>query len=132
MTLQDTPRNNPQTRSPQVPAQPPTRYDGRVPQRDTPGRPVQGNGLAVASLVLGITSIAFCWWGLLTLVQIVLAVVFGGVAIQAANQGAGRKGMAVAGLLCGVVGFAAYVLFGISTLGIGFIVQPGPGMALIA
>jgi ABC-type phosphate transport system permease subunit len=76
----------------------------------------------VASLVLGITSIVFCWWGLFTLVQVVLAVVFGGVAIRAANQGADRKGMAIAGLVCGVVGFAAYALFGISTLGIGFLV----------
>jgi hypothetical protein len=122
MTLRDTPRNAPRAGSPHVPVRLPTRYDGRVPKQDTPGRPVQGNGLAVASLVLGITSIVFCWWGLFTLVQVVLAVVFGGVATRAANQGAGRKGMAIAGLVCGVVGFAAYVLFGISTLGIGFLV----------
>lgn len=101
MTLQDNHQYDPWAMSP------------RVPPR---------NGLAVASLVLGITSIVFCWWGMFTLVQVVLAVVFGGVAIRAANQGAGRKGMAVAGLACGIAGFIAYVLFGIGTLGIGFVI----------
>jgi hypothetical protein len=105
MTLQDNHRNDPWAMSPRIPP-----------------RPTQGNGLAIASLVLGITSIVFCWWGLFTLVQIVLAVIFGGVAIGTANQGAGRKGMAVAGLACGIAGFIAYVLFGISTLGIGFVI----------
>lgn len=93
-----------------------------MPRTGVPVRPAQGNGLAVASLVLGITSIVFCWWGLFTLVQVVLAVVFGGVAIRAANQGAGHKGLAVAGLACGIAGFIAYVLFGIATLGVGFVI----------
>jgi hypothetical protein len=57
-----------------------------------------------------------------TLVQVALAVVFGSVAIRAANQGAGRIGMAVAGLACGITGFIAYILFGITTLGIGFVI----------
>jgi hypothetical protein len=105
MTLQDNHRNDPQTMKPRVPP-----------------RPTRGNGLAIASLVLGITSVVFCWWGLLTLVQVVLAVIFGGVAIRAANHGAGHKGMAVAGLACGIAGFIAYALFGVSTLGIGFVI----------
>jgi hypothetical protein len=82
-----------------------------------------GNGLAVASLVLGITSIMFCWWGLLSLAQVVLAGVFGVFAINKANSGlAGGKSLAIAGLICGVVGFIAYFFVGIATLGIGFII----------
>jgi hypothetical protein len=85
------------------------------------GRPAS-NGLATASLVLGITSIVFCWWGLLTLAQVVLAIVFGCIGIGRANRGASGRGLAVAGLCCGCVGAAAYFIFGIATLGIGFLI----------
>jgi hypothetical protein len=61
----------------------------------------------VASLVLGVTSVLFCWLGLLALAQVVLAIVFGGIGISRANKGARRKGMAVAGLALGVVGLGA-------------------------
>jgi hypothetical protein len=82
-----------------------------------------GNGMATASLVLGITSIVFCWWGLGTLAQIVLAGVFGVLAINKANSGlAGGRSLAIAGLICGGVGFLAYFIIGVATLGIGFIV----------
>jgi hypothetical protein len=81
-----------------------------------------GNGMAVAGLVLGITSILFCWWGLFSLAQIILAIVFSGAGIRQANQGAGRKGMAVAGLACGVTGCLAYLAIGIASLGVGFLV----------
>jgi hypothetical protein len=82
----------------------------------------QGNGMAVASMVLGITSIVFCWWGLATLAQVVLALVFSIRGIQKANAGAGGKGMAIAGLVCGLIGGIAYLIFGVATLGAGFII----------
>jgi ABC-type phosphate transport system permease subunit len=82
----------------------------------------RGNGQAVAALVLGITSIVFCWWGLFTLAQIVLAVVFACVGMSKASRGAGGHGLAVAGLVCGCVGAVAYVIVGLFTLGLGFIV----------
>jgi len=81
-----------------------------------------GNGQAVASLVLGITSIVFCWWGLATLAQVVLAIVLGSIGISRAKTGATGKNLAVAGLICGCVGAAFYVFFGLVTLGVGFIV----------
>ena len=86
--------------------------------------PVQqrGNGQAVAALVLGITSIVFCWWGLFALAQVVLAVVFGCMGMSKASRGASGHGLAVAGLVCGCVGAVAYVLVGLFTLGLGFIV----------
>jgi hypothetical protein len=73
--------------------------------------------LAVASLVLGITSIVFCWWGILTLVQVVLAIVFGAAGISKANHGAPNKGPAVAGLALGITGFLIYFVLGLVTLG---------------
>jgi hypothetical protein len=81
-----------------------------------------GNGMAVASLVLGITSIVFCWWGLATLAQVVLAIVFGCIGMGRATNGASGRGMAIAGLVCGCVGALFYLLFGVFTLGIGFLI----------
>lgn len=84
--------------------------------------PVQSNGLAVAALVLGITSVVFCWWGLLTLVQVVLAITFGSIGISRANRGMGRKGIAVAGLTLGIFGFVLYFILGLVSFGIGWII----------
>jgi hypothetical protein len=72
-------------------------------------------------MILGITSILFCWVGLLTLAQVVLAITFGSIGIRKANRGASSKGMAVAGLTCGIVGAFLYVIFGVGTLGVGFL-----------
>ena len=80
------------------------------------------NGMAVASLILGITSIVFCWWGLFTLAQVVLAIVFGIKGMHRADAGAGGKGLALAGFVCGCVGGALYLVAGIFTLGVGFFI----------
>jgi Domain of unknown function (DUF4190) len=80
------------------------------------------NGMAIASLVLGITSIVFSWWGLVTLLQVVLAIVFGCVGLSRANQGTSGRGPAIAGLICGCVGAMIYFVIGILSLGIGFII----------
>jgi len=85
-----------------------------------PARP--SNGVAVAALVLGITSIVFSWWGLLTLVQVMLAIVFGSVGISKANRGASNKGLAVAGLVLGLVGLVIYFFIGLFSLGVGWII----------
>jgi hypothetical protein len=71
---------------------------------------------------LGITSIVFCWWGLATPAQVVLAIVFGSIGIRRAKGGATGKNLAVARLICGCVGAAFYVFFGLITLGAGFII----------
>lgn len=81
-----------------------------------------GNGLAVAGFVLGVTSIIFCWLGLLSLVQVVLAIVFSGIGISRANKGARRKGMATAGLILGGVGFLLYLVVGIMSFGVGLLI----------
>jgi hypothetical protein len=58
------------------------------------------NGMATASLVLGIL-------GFFLPILSVLALIFGGIGISKANQGAGGKGLAVAGLVLGIVGTLA-------------------------
>jgi hypothetical protein len=79
-----------------------------------PVRP-PGHGQAVASMVLGICSVVFCWWGLATIAMATLAVVFGARQLH-------RSGMAVAGIACGSVGAVLWIIFGIATLGVGFFV----------
>lgn len=81
-----------------------------------------GNGLAVAGMVLGITSIIFCWWGVFSLAQVVLAIVFSSIGIQHANRGAAHRGMAVAGLTCGIIGGMLYVVIGLVSFGVGFFI----------
>jgi hypothetical protein len=97
-----------------------------APQQYAPGypqAPAQAqNGMALASMILGITSIVFCWWGIFTLVQVVLAIVFGVVALGRAKAGAGGKGQAQAGIICGSIGAFFYLIFAILTVGIGFLI----------
>jgi Domain of unknown function (DUF4190) len=108
----------------QAAAQPAIGWGAAPPGWAAPAYPqaAPGNGMAVASLVLGITSIIFCWWGLATLAQVVLAIVFGCLGMSRAASGARGRGMAIAGLVCGCVGALFYLLFGVFTLGIGFLI----------
>ena len=85
---------------------------------DTAPLPLTPNGLAVAGMILGITSLVFCWWGIGSLAQWVLAIVFSSVALRRANRGAAGKGMAIAGLACGVLGAVTYLILGIGSHGV--------------
>jgi hypothetical protein len=68
-------------------------------------QPTSGNGKAVAALVLGICSIVFCWLSVFDAVFVVLALIFGLLALSDVKKGRSRgRGMAVAGLVCMVVG----------------------------
>lgn len=66
------------------------------------------NGLAVASLVLGIVGIVLCF----LFIPWILAIVFGAIAIKQCNADPTYtgKGLAIAGLVCGLVGMAIVVL----------------------
>jgi hypothetical protein len=78
---------------------PPPGYAGYGPAKT-------GNGKAVAALVLGIVSIVFCWLSVLDVVPIILALVFGLIALSEAKSrpdGGGRS-MAISGLVCCVIG----------------------------
>lgn len=84
----------------QPPVQPPVQYVQVAPPKVA--------GLAIASLVLGIVSFFFGW---LYLVPSVLAIIFGGVALhQIKLRNLGGKGMAIAGLVCGIISACIYGL----------------------
>ena len=92
---------------------------GPVP---SPGFPQQtpSNGLATASLVLGIIAIPLCF----LMIPSILAVVFGGIGISRVKQNpaVGGRGKAIAGLVLGLVALAFMVLavlFGDTSVTIG-------------
>ena len=77
-----------------------------MPGAPMPGAPVPtpatpGKGLAIASMVLGIVSF-FCFG----IICGILAIILGGVA---KSKGC-KSGMATAGIVCGVVGLALYII----------------------
>jgi hypothetical protein len=85
------------------------------PQPPYPPRPqavaaTPSNGVGVAGGVLGIVGLVLSFIPVLDVIGLVLAilaVIFGGVGIQKANAAGGvGKGMAVTGLVCGLVAMA--------------------------
>lgn len=76
-----------------------------APPAPQPTRPVSTNGMAIASLVLGILWI----WGLGS----ILAIVFSCVSrsqMKASQGSEGGRGLAIAGLVLGIVGLSVIVL----------------------
>ncbi|HYE43617.1 MAG TPA: hypothetical protein VEA15_09520 [Caulobacteraceae bacterium] len=96
-------------------------YDDQTPQGTTHNVYVQqgpgqaGNGLAVASLVLGILSILFVWIPLIGMISWILAPLGLVLGLVGLNKPTGR-GMAIAGAVCSGVGLLGcigwVVLFG--------------------
>jgi hypothetical protein len=88
---------------PQAP--PPPAYSMAYPPVSA-GSAAGTNGKAVTSMVLGIVSIVCCWLTVFDAVPVVLAVVFGIVALNEmrANPARSGRGMAIAGIVCGAVG----------------------------
>jgi hypothetical protein len=83
------------------------------PQSAYPAQP--SNGMAVASMVLGIVGLVFSFIpfiGVIAWPLVILGVIFGGVGISKANQIPGApKGMAIAGLTCSLVGLLICVVW---------------------
>lgn len=68
------------------------------------------NGFGVTALVLGIVGAVFSWVPVLGFVLAVLAVVFGGLGYARARKGqATNSGMAIAGLVLGVIAFVVQI-----------------------
>ncbi|MBA7609423.1 hypothetical protein ES703_16614 [subsurface metagenome] len=67
--------------------------------------------LAIASMVCGIFSVFLA--PLLGFILGIIAIVFGAVAIRQIRKdpNLGGRGMAIAGLVCGIVGVAGWVIF---------------------
>jgi hypothetical protein len=81
--------------------------------------PPSSNGLATASLVLGILGLVLFLVPVIGLILAVLAIVFGGAGISRANVGGGSRGQAIAGLVMGVVGVILLILVLASAVSVG-------------
>jgi hypothetical protein len=75
-----------------------------------PGQQTRGtSGKAVASLVLGILSIVFCYLGF---IPGAIAIVLGVMAKRDIDrEGLGGRGLAIAGLVCGIVGTSIQLIW---------------------
>lgn len=62
-------------------------------------------GMAIAAMVLGIISIPLCWEFLISIPCAILAIIFGILAIKSS-----RKGLAIAGISTGAIGFILTVV----------------------
>jgi len=67
----------------------------------------QGNGMAVAALVLGIIAAVLFFVPFLNWVLAILAIIFGGVGMSKGKKVGKGRGMAMAGLILGIVGAVA-------------------------
>ena len=74
-----------------------------------------GNGIGIAGGVCGIVAVVLCWIPFVDYVSIVLgalAIIFGALGIRHANTyGGGGKGMAITGVVTGIVALVISILF---------------------
>ena len=70
-----------------------------------PGTQSRSNGLAIAALVCGIVGLF-----IFEVILGALAIVFGGIGLSRANRGAGRRGMAWAGIILGAIDVVLFVV----------------------
>jgi hypothetical protein len=80
----------------------------------------QGNGLAVAGMVLGILGLVLCWVPFLGWLCALIGIVLGALGMSKAKKVGGKgKGMAIAGLVCGILGLLiGVVLFVLATMAV--------------
>jgi hypothetical protein len=76
---------------------------GLAPQGQT-SPSLGGNGMAIAGMVLGIISLALCWVMIANWVLSLLAIIFSALGIAKAKRVGKGKGMAIAGLVCAILG----------------------------
>ena len=77
-------------------------------------QPKAGSGKAVAGLVLGIASIVFCFLSFFDGILVILGLIFSLIAMgETKTPGTSGRGMAIAGLICAIVGAVLATLFGV-------------------
>jgi hypothetical protein len=98
----------------QPPQQPSGPYQYQGPQQGVMP-PKLPKGFAVAGLVLGIIGLVFSLTPLgigAGLICDILGIIFGGIGVSKAKRGqAGGKGMAMAGLVCGIIGIVMVIIW---------------------
>jgi hypothetical protein len=95
--------------------QTPEQQQFQGPQQWAPTPPKPPKGFAVTALVLGIIGLVFSLTPIgigVGLICDILGIIFGAVGITKAKRGqAGGKGMAMAGLVCGIIGIVMVIFW---------------------
>ena len=78
---------------------------GQAPYGEQQAQPQQGNGVAIAAMVLGILGLIMWWIPGLGLIVALLGLIFGIVGMKKAGRIGGKgKGLAITGLITGILG----------------------------
>ena len=69
------------------------------------------NGIGTGGFVTGLLGLIFCWFNIIGIILCIIGISLSGVGISKANKGeATNKGLATAGLVCGVIGLALNII----------------------
>ncbi|HVK25077.1 MAG TPA: DUF4190 domain-containing protein [Actinokineospora sp.] len=81
------------------------------PAQPGPYGPTLQNGIGTAGFVTGLLGLILFWVPLIGLVLAIIGVSLSGVGMAKANKGeANNKGLAIAGLVCGVIGLTIWLI----------------------
>ena len=69
------------------------------------------NGLGTAGFVTGLLGLLFCWVPALGIVLALLGIIMGGVGISAGKKKGAPTGLAIAGLVLGVIALVPAIIF---------------------
>ncbi len=103
-----------QQAAPQPPVYQQPVYQQPVYQQPYKRPPVPGNGLGIASMVVGIVSLALFCTGWLAIICSIVGIALGAISINKAKQAGMKNGMAVAGLVCSIVSLGILLILVIS------------------
>ena len=90
---------------------PPSPYGAPPPNWTQYPPPPTGNGKAITAFVFGILSVLLFWTTVFDIVPVLLAVIFGAIAMSDAKRTGQPRGMAMTGFILGIVGAIAAVMF---------------------
>src|SRR5664279_3074970 len=119
MTAPEAPKEYPQQQVPQYPSQgwheptpqqqyPPQQYQ-QYPQPVAPS-----NGMGITGFVTGLLGLVFFWVPFFGIVLGILGIVFGGAGFQSFRKRGLTNGLAIAGLVLGIITVAIYIVFAIA------------------
>lgn len=91
---------------------PPANYGNAHPGA-YPTTTASGNGMATAAMVLGIVGLVLIWLPIVSIIGIIAGVVglvLGIIALRRANAGGGKRGQAIAGIVCSAITVVLFVI----------------------
>jgi len=70
------------------------------------------SGLSITAMILGILSLVLVWAPFVGIILGILGIIFGGIGMGQTRRdpNLGGRGMAIAGLVCGIIGVAIWVI----------------------